>query len=259
MILVTLLVLVAILRLLAVRQYRLKRKGEAEDSMLASLGNSISNTRISLFDVILLGIFIVTQSFGYGNLSLLVNTRDLILPLSVVAVGLFLVYGVFLFGTVRGRAYRRTEMILDDHQTLGLEDWVIQKYLAELIHQSEGDDFTRAEVARATLENLKKKENRTGDAVRRIMENPEQLKNIEPMEDSPSLWKSLRGSLLILVFSVFILMYFVINYVSGAMPHYDFFMNGIVVFLGMTLVLALCLGIEAPKARKANRKARLGI
>ena len=257
--LVILTVVFAILRLVAVKQYRLKRKGEAEDSMLASLGELVSNTRMSVFDIIFFIIYIPAISFGLSTLGLLVGYGNLQLPLLLVAGGLLLFVGVFPFLTVRGKAYRRTERVLDDHQTLGFEDWVIRKHLAELLRESEGDDFTRAEVARTTLENLKKKENRTGDAVRQILENPERLKDIEPMKVPPSLWKSLRGSLLILVFSVFILMYFVISYLSGSIPYYDFFMNGIALFLVMTLVLALCFCVEAPKARKANRKARLGI
>ena len=259
MVLVILLVLITILRLLAVKQYRLKRKGEAEDSILTSLGDMISNTRISIFDVIFLGIFIVTQSLGYSFLVLVVGYEYLIPPFSVFAVILTLVIGVFLFLTVRGKAYRRTERILDDHQTLGLEDLVIRKHLAELLRESESDDYTRVEIARVTLENLKGKENKTGDAVRLIMENPEQLRNIEPMKIPPRLWRSLRGSLFILVMSVFILLYFVYSYLSGAMPYYDFFMNGLALFLVLSLVLALCLCVETPKARKANRKARLGV
>ena len=258
-VLVILTIVFTILRLLAVKQYRLKRKGDAEDSMLASLGDMISNTRISVFDVIFFMIYIPVISLGLSNLGLLVGNENLQLPLLVVAVGLILVFEVFLFHTVHGKAYRRTEKILDDHQTLGFEDWVIRKHLAELIRESEGDDFTHAEVARNTLENLKGKENRTGDAVRQIMENPEQLRDSEPMKIPPSLWKSLRGSLLILVLFAIVLVYFVYSYLSGVMPYYDFFMNGLALFLVMMLVLVLCLCVETPNARKANRKARLGI
>ena len=259
MALVTLLVLVAILRVLAVKQYRLKRKGEAEDSMLAALGDSISNTRISLFDGFLLGVFIVTQSLGYGVLSLLVDSRDLMLPLLVVALVMILGIGVFLFGTVRGKAYRRTEMVLDDHQTLGHEDWVVRKHLGLLIHESEGDDFTRAEIARATLENLKGKENKTGDAVRLILENPEQLRDIELMKTPQSLWRSLRGSLTILIVFVGFLLYIAISYLSGAISQIDLFMNALIISMLLTLALSCCLCIEAPRARKTSRKARLGI
>ena len=257
--LVILTIVFTILRLLAVKQYRLKRKGEAEDSMLASLGDMISNTRMSVFDIIYLGLLIVTQSFVFSTLGLLVRNRDLQLPLLVVAVGLTLVFGGFLFLTVKGKAHRRTERILDDHQTLGCEDWVIRKHLAELLRESECDNFTRAEIARATLENLKGKENKTGDAVRQIMENPEQLRDIEPMKIPPSLWRSLRGSLLILIVFAIALAYFVYSYLSGAMPYYDFFMNGLALFFVMMLILVLCLCVETPNARKANRKARLGI
>lgn len=254
-----LLIIFTILRQLAVRQYRLKRKGEAEESMLASLGDMLSNTRGSYFYVIYLGIFIVTQSLGYSYLGLVVGSENLILPLLVVAVVSILVYGVFLFRTVRGRAYRKTERILDDHQSLGLEDLVIRKHLAELIRESEGDDFTQVEVARATLENLKGKENRTGDAVRQIMENPEQLRDINPMKIPPRLWKSFRGSILILNLFVIFLLYSVYSYLSGSMSYYDVFMNGLTLFFVMMLLPALCLCVEAPKARAANRKARLGI
>jgi len=257
--LVILTIVFTILRLLAVRQYHLKRKGDAEDSMLAALGDMVSNTRFSVFDIIYLGFFIVTLSFSLSSLGLLVGYRDLQLPLLAFAVALTIAYGVFFFRSVRGKAYRRTEKVLDDHQTLGLEDWVLRKHLAELIRESEGDDFTRAEVARTTLENLKRKENKTGDAVCKIMKNPEQLKDIEPMKSPPRLWKSLRGSLLILVVFAIILMYFVYNYISGLMPYFDFIMNGLALFFVMMLVFTLCLCMEAPKSRKASRKARLGI
>ena len=245
-VLVILLIVITILRLMAVKQYRLKRKGDAEESILASLGDMLSNTRMSLFDVIHIGIFILTQSLGLSYLGLLVGHSNLQLPLLVVAVVLILVYGGFLFRTVRGKAYRRTERILDDHQSLGHEDLVIRKHLAELLRESEGDDFTRGEVARATLENLKGKENRTGDAVRQIMENPEQLRDIKPMKIPPRLWKSLRGSLLILVVFAVFLLYFAYSYISGSMSYYDVFMNGLALFFVMMLLLILCLCVEAP-------------
>jgi hypothetical protein len=257
--LVILTIVFTILRLLAVKQYRLKRKGDAADSMLVSLGDIISNTRMSVFDIIYIGIFIIAQSATYSYLTLLVGYGNLLLPVLIFAIVFILVSVVFLFCTVRGKAYRRTERILDDHQTLGHEDWVIQKHLAKLLHESEGDNFSRAEIAKATLKSLKGKENRTGDTVRLILENPEQLRDIEPMKIPPSLWKSLRCSLLILIIFAIVLVYFVYSYISGSMPYYDFFMNGLALFLMMSLVLACCLCVETPKARKANREARLGI
>lgn len=259
MVLVTLLVLVAILRLFAVRQYHLLRKGEAEDSILTSLGDMISNTRISIFDIIFLGIYIAAQSLGYSLLVQAVGYEYLIPLFSEFAAILFLVIGVFLFLTVKGKAYRRTERILDDHQTLGFEEWVIRKHLAELLRESEGDDFTRAEIASATLENLKGKENKTGDAVRLILENPEQLRDIEPMKTPPSLWRFLRGSLIILVIFVGVLLYFAISYLSDAVSQVDLFINALPISMLLILALSCCLCIEAPGARKANRKARLGI
>jgi len=257
--LVILLIGITILRLIAVKQYRLNRKGDAEESILASLGDMLSNTRMSLFDVIHIGIFILTQSLGLSYLGLLVGRSNLQLPLLVVMVVLILVSGVFLFHTVRGKAYRRTEMILNDHQTLGHEDWVIRKHLAELIHECDGDDFARVEIVRVTLENLRGKENKTGDAVRQIMKNPEQLREIKRMKKPPSLWKSLRCSLLVLVVFVIYLLYFAYSFISGAMSQFDLYMNALPVSLLLILILSLCLCVETPKAQAANRKARLGI
>ena len=257
-VLVIILLGITILRLMAVRQYRLTRTGEAEDSALASLGNTLSNTRMSFFEVIYLSIFILVISQGFSLLGMLVDRAILQLPMMVLFIGLVLGSGGFLFLTVRGKAYRRTEQVLDDHQTTGFEDWVIRKHLAELVHESEDDDLTRAEVARATLEKLMGKENRTGDATRQIMENPEQLRDIEQMK-LPGLWRFLRGSLLMFAVFVVVVLYFVVSYFSGAMSYIDLFMNALPVALVLILVLSLCLCAEAPKARKASRKARLGI
>jgi hypothetical protein len=248
-----------ILRLMAVKQYHLKRTGEVEESMLASLGDKVSNTRWSLFDYVYLAIYILAISQGGSYLSLVLGYEILLIPSLVLAVVLLLVSVWFLQFTVRGKAYRRTEMILDDHQTLGQEDWVIRKHLEELIHEREGDNSSRAEIARATLENLKRKENRTGDTVRQILENPEQLRDIEPMMIHPSLLRFLRGSLLIFIVIVGFLLYFVLSYLSGLMSYMDLFMNALPISLLLILVLSLCLCVETPRARSASRKARLGI
>jgi hypothetical protein len=190
---------------------------------------------------------------------MLVDRAILQLPMMVLFVGLLLSFEWVLFLTVRGKAYRRTEQVLDDHQTTGFEDWVIRKHLASLVHESEGDNLGRAEVARATLESLIRKENKTGDAARQIMENPEQLRDIEPMKKQSGLWRSLRVSLFLLVVFVVVVVYFVYNYVSGAISYIDLFMNALPVGLMLFLILTLCLCAEAPKARKESRKARLGI
>lgn len=210
--LVILLIGFAILRWMAVKQYRLKRKGEAEDSILASLGDMISNTRMPLFDNIFLGIFIIAQSITYSYLILLVGYENLLPPVLIFAIVLILVSVVFLFYTVRGKAYRRTEQILTDHQGIGHEDLIIRKHLAELLRESESDNFARVEVSKAILENLMEKENKTGDAVRHIMENPEQLRDIEHMKTLPSIWRSFRCSLLVLIVFTVILLYFVYRF-----------------------------------------------
>jgi len=244
---------------MAVRQYRLKRAGNVEESMLASLGDKVSNTRWSLFDVVYLTIYLAAISQGGSYLSLVLGYEILLIPSLVLSVVLILASVWFLQFTVRGKAYRRTEMILDDHQTLGHEDWVIRKHLAELIYESEGENSSRAETARVTLENLKRKENRTGDTVRQILENPEQLRDIEPMKVHPSLLRFLRGSLLIFIVFIGVLLYFVFSYLSGTMSYIDLFMNALPVSLLLILFLSLCLCVEAPRSRSASRKARLGI
>ncbi|RDE12405.1 MAG: hypothetical protein C4K48_10060 [Candidatus Thorarchaeota archaeon] len=258
-VLVVLVIVFTILRVMAVKQYRLTRTGDAEESTLASLGDMLSNTHMSLFDVTYLVIFILTQSLGLSYLHLLMGSGNLSLPLLVIAVLLLLVFVVFLGFTVRGRAYRRTEMILKDHQTLGHEDWIIRKHVAELVYEREGDDHSRAEVARTTLENLKRKENRTGDAVRQIMLNPEQLKDIGRMKTPPSRWKSYRGSLLVLVVFAVILLYFVSGFISGLMSQYDLFMNGLPIVLLLMLVQTICLGLETRKAERERRKVLFGL
>jgi len=257
--LVILAVVFAILRLLAVKQYRLKRKGEAEDSMLASLGDMISNTSISMFDIIFLGIFIIAQSITYSYLVLLVGYENLLLPLLIFAIMLILVYVVFLFYTVRGKVHRRTEQILTDHQRIGHEDLIIRKHLAELLHESEGDNYARVEVAKATLENLMEKENKTGDAVRQIMENPEQLRDIERMKTLPSIWRSFRVSLLVLTVFTVILLYFVYRFLSGALSQFDMLVNSFPFVLLFTFVLIITLYLEINNAQKVRRKVLFGL
>jgi len=244
--LVVLLIGFVILRWMAVKQYRLKRKGEAEDSMLVSLGDMISNTRMSIFDIIFLGIFIIAQSITYSYLL-------------IFAILLILVYVVFLFYTIRGKVYRRTEQILNDHQRIGHEDIIIRKHLAELLRESEGDNFTQVEVAKSTLENLMEKENKTGDAVRQIMENPEQLRDIERMKTLPSIWKSFRFSLLILTVFTVVLLYFVYHFLCGALSQLDMLTNVFPFVLLFTFVLIITLYLEVNNAQKVRRKVLFGL
>lgn len=257
--LVMVLIVLTIIRLLAVKQYRLKRAGDAEESILASLGEKVSNTRWSFFDVVYLIIYILAISQGLATLGLLVGYEILQIPLMVFAAGLVVVSVWFLQFTVRGKAYRRTERILDDHQTLGHEDWIIRKHLAELVHESEGENIARAEVAKATLENLKNKENTTGDAVRQILLNPDQLRDIDRMKSPPSLWKSLRFSILILIVFAVILLYFVYNYFSGMLSQIDLIMNVLPVTMLSILVLSLCLCVESTNARSRRKKVLFGV
>ncbi|MHA1662081.1 MAG: hypothetical protein ACTSVR_02350 [Candidatus Thorarchaeota archaeon] len=257
--LVVLLIGFVILRWMAVKQYRLKRKGEAEDSMLVSLGDMISNTRMSIFDIIFLGIFIIAQSITYSYLILLVGYENLLPALLIFAILLILVYVVFLFYTIRGKVYRRTEQILNDHQRIGHEDLIIRKHLAELLRESEGDNFTQVEVAKSTLENLMDKENKTGDAVRQIMENPEQLRDIERMKTLPSIWKSFRFSLLILTVFTVVLLYFVYHFLCGALSQLDMLTNVFPFVLLFTFVLIITLYLEVNNAQKVRRKVLFGL
>ena len=256
---IILLVGFTILRWMAVKQYRLVRAGERGESTLSSLGDRVSNTRMHLFDSICLIIFILGVSQGLTYLNIAIGFDVFLIPLTILSVGLLLVFIVFLKFTIRGQAYQRTERILADHQTLGHEDWIIRKHLAELVHQSEDDDNYQAEIAKATLEKLKQQQNRTGDAVRQILENPDQLRDIERMKKLPSTWRSFRFSLLILVGLVALALYFGIGFMEGFIPYYDLYLKALTFILLSTLVFVSCLCVESSKARSNRRKTLFGV
>ncbi len=248
-----------ILRWMAVKQYRLVRAGEAGESTLSALGDKVSNSRWYIFDSLYIIIFILVISQVLPNLGMLVGFDVLQLPVLVLALGLLLGSILFLQFTIRGQAYRRTEQIIADHQTIGHEDLIIRKHLAELIHESEGDDDKQAAIARATLENLQYKENRTGDAVRQILENPDQLREMPRMKKPPSLWKSFRVSLLILSIAVLVVVYLSIAYLSGALLQYEFFTNLLTIFFLGPLTLVACLCVESNRARTERKRVLFGV
>ena len=103
------------------------------------------------------------------------------------------------------------------------------------------------------------KENKTGDAVRQIMENPEQLRDIERMKALPSIWRSYRWSFLVHIVFTVILLYFVYRFLSGELSQFDIFINVIPFVFLFTFVLIITLILEVNNAQKERRKVLFGI
>jgi hypothetical protein len=241
----------------AVKRYQAERKGKGSGSILGALGNRLSNTMPSWFWVpysVLIVMSIYTGVFLFvGQFSLGIQT------LAIVAVlgGILLVEVAFLTLTVNGSSRWRLSSISGEYHIFGNEDWVLRIRLAELMRDVEQPKSFRSNVARSTLNRLMARENLMGDAVRRIMSNPEQLQNEPDSSTIPGPWRYFRISILLSILLAIPMIIFSLGALSWPSVYFDLSLQIFPLAFVLNVALVCSLLYEATTVNEKRRKAHV--
>ncbi len=246
-------ILITILRIAATRRYRAERTSGNGYSNLGRFGKDVVNTPFQSFNILHSVTISLSLVYGLEYFRLFFGFETAIFPMTLLALGTTLALILYCMGTVRGRAQWRTGRIVRDHQQLGHQDWVIQKRLAELAGEIEKSEKTRVEVAQHTLDKLVAREDMTGDAVRRIIEDPELLaEGFEERKIPSPIWQ-FKFSLLLISLIYITLVISVWGLVSGFLT-FQVFSSVFLYLIGFTFALICCVSVEGASASKQRRK-----
>ena len=252
-------ILIIIIREIAIKRYQLERRGYTEKSLLGSLGDNLSNTPSVLFKVVLYATFFLTTNFFLEYLQRQSFYEQIAIPVFISIAGLALLVLLYLIIPIRGKVNRRIGSIETEYQTLGYEDLIIQKQLADLVRDSEGQDYTKAEIAKQVIEKLSEKENKTGDAVRRIMTNPESLRKMDGTKLVPKPWTYLRVTYIFGFAIAATLIVGTLGTLSGYFSMYDIVIKILPLSFVLMIGFTLCLCVESTSASEKRRRQRYGI
>jgi hypothetical protein len=252
-------VLIIVIREIAIRQYHLERRGYTEESILGKLGDNLSNTPSVLFSSVLIAAAFLTANIFLEYLQDQIFYDVIQIPFFILLGVLIIITILFFAFTVRGRVYLRTGSIEREFQTLGYEDLIIQKQLTDLIHESERGDYKKSEIAKQVIENLSNRENKTGDAVRRIMMNPARLRDMEGTRPVPNQGRYLRFTYILAFALAITLIIGTWGRLSGYFSVYDLIMKIMPLLFILLMAFALCFCIEGTSAIEKRRKQRYGI
>ena len=252
-------ILILLIRTMAIERYQLERRGYAERSALGSLGDNFSNTPSVLFNVVLYAIFFLTVNFFLEYLRRQSFYEQVEVPVFISMAGLALLILVYLIVPVRGKVNRRASSIETEYQTLGYEELIIRKQLADLVRESEGQDYAKAEIARRVIEKLSEKENKTGDAVRRIMTNPESLRKMDGTKPVPKPWTYLKVTYILGFAFAATLTVGTLGKLSGYFSMYDIVVKILPISFVLLIGFTCCLCVESASASEKRRKLRYGI
>jgi hypothetical protein len=243
--------------LAAIKRYQAERKGIGSGSILGALGNRLSNTMAGWFWVpysVLIIMIVLTGVFLFGG-QLTFGTQTLVMI--AVLCGILLVEVAYLNLTTSGRSRWRLSKISGEYHVFGNEDWVLRIRLAELMHDVEQPKSFRSKVARSTLDRLMARKNLMGDAVRRIMSDPEQLQNAADSSTIPSQWRYFRFSILLsipLAIAMIITFPGALSWPSAA---FDLSLQILPLVLVLNVALVCSLLYEATTVNEKRRKAHL--
>ncbi|TFG27844.1 hypothetical protein EU527_18090 [Candidatus Thorarchaeota archaeon] len=252
-------ILILVIRGMAIKRYHLERRGYAEKSFLGTLGDNLSNTPSVLFNAVLFATAFLMVNFFLEFLRRQIFYEEVEVPVIMSIVGIALIILLYFRMSTRGRVYRQVESIEREYQTLGYEELVIQKQLADLVHDIESEDYTRAEISRQVIDNLSKKENKTGDAVRRMMTNPEKLRDMQGTKPVPSQWRYLRVTYIVAITFAATLVVGTWGRLFDYFSLYDIIMKILPLAFILLIAFTLCFYIESTSATEKRRKARYGI
>ena len=252
-------ILILLVKEIAVKRYQLERRGYAERSALGSLGDNLSNTPSVLFRVVLYATFFLTINFFLEYLRRQPFYEQIAIPVFISMAALALLILLYLIVPISGRINRRINSIETEYQTLGYEELIIRKQLADLLRESEGQDYSKVEIARQVIEKLSKKENRTGDAVRRIMTNPESLRDMDGTKPVPRPWTYLRVTYVLGFAFAATLIVGTLGKLVGYFSMYDIVIKVLPLSFVLLLGFTLCLCVESTSASEKRRRMRFGI
>jgi hypothetical protein len=182
-------VALTLLRIAAVSHYRAER-WTGRFSALGSLGDRLSNTPFLGYNLLFSVTIALSVVFGLEMLRGFLGMSALLLPLALASLGLFVALVAFSKLTIRGRVMLRTGKVVREHQRLGHQDWILERHLSLLMKEKESPSLREREVADRVLAALKEQEDRTGDSVRRLLEERTEIVDSHPERAIPSiLWE----------------------------------------------------------------------
>jgi hypothetical protein len=243
--------------LAAIKRYQAERKGVGSESILGALGDRLSNTAPTWFYVpymVLIVVTVYTGVFLFGN-QFSLDTRTLV----IIAVlgGILLVEVAYLNLTTSGRSRWRLSKITSEYYVFGNEDWVLQIRLAELMRDVEQPKSFRSNVARSVLDRLMTRENLMGDAVRRIMSDPEHLQNAADSSTIPGQWRYFRFSILLSIPFAIAMIIFTLGALSWPSAYFDLSIQFFPLVLVLNVALICSLLYQATTVNERRRKAHL--
>lgn len=251
-----LLILTAIY-LAAVKRYRAERKGIGRGSILGTLGDRLSNTMASWFWVpyiVLIIVIIETGVFLFGG-QISLDTQTLII--FAILGSILLVEVAYINLTTSGHARWRLSKIVGEYRAFGNEDWVLQIRLAELMRDAKGTKSFCSNTAKSVLDRLMARENLMGDAVRRIMSDPEQLQNAADSSTIPGALRYFRFSMILSIPFAIVMIPFSLGALSWPSAAFDLSVQIYPFVLVLIMVLICSLLYEATTVNEKRRKAHL--
>ncbi len=168
--LLVLAVQVSLFYVFTVVAYDRERQYEMEHSWLGRTGRRLASNP-NYVEGTLMAIFVLT----------IISRILLLLPMITDFVYLFFLPPMILVFlgfcapiasasfTVKGRAQRRSKRIVENLQRRGHQQWLVERYLAELIQNRDCTDGFRSRVAAKALEMLMERNDWTGKIVRELM------------------------------------------------------------------------------------------
>lgn len=244
-----------VVRAAATNRYRTERR-EGGSSRLGTLGKSLANTPYHSYTLLTTFSVATCVVFGVEYLRAWLGPDVVLLPLAVLAAASLFALILFVNLTVRGSSMWRKGRIVRDHQRFGHQDWVLEKYLAQLQNEISESGGRRKKVAERVLSELMKQEDMTGDAVRRIMGRSEGVADTHPERKISSPFWDLKFTLLLLVVALSALGLLLWASTLNTWFGYEVFMLALPVLLLSFVSLYCCFCIEVLRVSEKERRLR---
>jgi hypothetical protein len=247
-------VFITALRFAAIKKYQNERRNAKARSALGSLGDRLSNTPSSLYNVMHPVLYIFAFTLGIPLLENRFSYDSVVLSEIIVLSGILFVMVAYFGFTVSGRVRWRVSKIEADYQAFEHEGWVLQVRLAELVLATQSSNTSRAEMAQRVIDNLMTKENMTGDAVRQLMSTPEQLQDVQRDRTIPNPLRYFKFSLLLFGAIGITVVISALGISIGGLPGYDIAMKLFPFALVLTGALVCCVCLEGSSANEKRHK-----
>jgi hypothetical protein len=248
-------VALTLLRVVALSRYRAEREAGVFSS-LGSLGNQLANTPFLLYNVLFSVSIALSVVFGLEAVRNIVGTSVLLIPLALASLGLLVAFVAFNIMTTRGRVTWRKGRVVREHQRLGHQDWILERHLSRLLKEKESSDPKQREVADRVLTELKTQEDKTGDSVRRLLDERTEMADSHPERRIPSLLWEFKFTLTVILLACATSVVMLSGISIGPWTAVDLFTALGPVFIAFLPLTWCVFCIEAMLA--SNRDRRLG-